>query len=109
MVRKNTVTHVITKSKLLLCLLVLGIILFDYGTVYGARKKRSSCKVLRSMARIYMTCGQYSKAQPLIEKAVTLAEKTRTPESERAMCLIDLAYLYKKQNKLIKADPSILV
>lgn len=104
MVRKNTLNHVITKSKVILCLLMLSIILSDYGTACAAKKKRTPSNVLRSMARIYMACGQYAKAQPLAEKAVMLSEKSQAPESERAMCLIDLAYLYKNQNKLTKAE-----
>ena len=66
--------------------------------------KNSSSKTLRSMARIYMAYGEYAKAQPLAEKALTLARRKGTPDSELAMCLIDLATLYKNQNKLVDAE-----
>ncbi len=56
------------------------------------------------MARVYMAHGDYTKAQPLAEKALTLAREKDASDSERAMCLIDLATLYKNQNKLVDAE-----
>lgn len=67
-------------------------------------KKHSSSKTLRSMARVYMAYGEYAKAQPLAEKALTLAKRNEVSDSELAMCLIDLATLYKNQNKLVDAE-----
>ncbi|HUT45826.1 MAG TPA: tetratricopeptide repeat protein [Sedimentisphaerales bacterium] len=59
---------------------------------------------LRSMARVYMACGGYEKAQPLLERALNLAKKTKTADSEMCACMIDLAYLYKNQSKLAEAE-----
>jgi len=63
-----------------------------------------SCSSLRSMARIYMACGGYGKAQPLLKKALHLAEQTNAPDTEVCACVIDLAYLYKEQGKLADAE-----
>ncbi len=67
-------------------------------------RKSPSCKTLRAMARVYMAYGEYTKAQPLAERALTLAQKNCESDSELAMCLIDLATLYKNQNKLLDAE-----
>ncbi len=66
-------------------------------------KKNLSCKTLRSMARVYMAYGEYTKAQPLAEQALLFAKERGEPDSELAMCLIDLATLYKSQGKLLEA------
>jgi tetratricopeptide (TPR) repeat protein len=67
-------------------------------------KKDLSCKTLRAMARVYMAYGEYTKAQPLAEQALTLAKRRGEPDSELSMCLIDLATLYKNQDKLLDAE-----
>ncbi len=67
-------------------------------------KKDLSCKTLRAMARVYMAYGEYTKAQPLAEQALTLAKKRGESDSELSMCLIDLATLYKNQDKLLDAQ-----
>ena len=67
-------------------------------------KKDLSCKTLRAMARIYMAYGEYTKAQPLAEQALTLAKNKGESDSELSMCLIDLATLYKSQDKLLEAE-----
>ena len=64
----------------------------------------SSSRTLRSTARVYMAYGEYAKAQPLAEKALTLARRKGASDFELAMCLIDLATLYKNQNKLVDAE-----
>ena len=51
-----------------------------------------------------MAYGEYAKAQPLTEKALTLAKRENTSDYELAMCLIDLATLYTYQKKLIDAE-----
>ena len=66
--------------------------------------KNNSCKVLRSMARVYMAGGDYAKAQPLAENALTLARKNDNSDPELCLCLIDLAYLYKNQGKFDDAE-----
>jgi tetratricopeptide (TPR) repeat protein len=69
-----------------------------------ASVKCPSSKTLRSMARVYMSYGEYAKAQPLAEKALTQARAELSADSEIAMCLIDLATLYTYQGKLVDAE-----
>jgi len=59
---------------------------------------------LRSMARVYMACGSYEKAQPLLENALNLAKNGSTAETETCACMIDLAYLYMNQDRLAEAE-----
>lgn len=86
---------------------VCGLFLFA-GDVAGRtpshRKKGYSYKTLRILARLYMACGNYEKAQPLAERAVTLAKAKSASDPELCSCLIDLAYLYKHQGKLDDAE-----
>lgn len=86
--------------------LVLTLILLVESIAWGLpqpNKKNLSCKTLRSMARVYMAYGEYTKAQPLAEMALDFAKKRGEPDSELAMCLIDLATLYNSQDKLLEA------
>ncbi|MHC4125259.1 MAG: tetratricopeptide repeat protein [Planctomycetota bacterium] len=107
MIRKEKQNHLKWQSKTLYILLALGIVLWSSSVANGKPrpiKKTPSSKTLRSMARVYMAYGEYAKAQPLAEKALTLARRKGTSDSELAMCLIDLATLYKNQNKLVDAE-----
>ena len=63
-----------------------------------------SPKTLRSIARVYMAYGDYTKAQPLVEQAFASAKTKNVPDSELCMCMIDLAYLYNNQNRLDEAE-----
>lgn len=71
-------------------------------------KKAHSSGTLRSMARVYMACGSYEKAQPLLEKALNLAQKTGASDSELCACLIDMAFLCKDQGRLAEAETMCL-
>jgi len=73
-----------------------------------ADAKNSSCTLLRSMAKVHMAFGDYSKAQPLVEQALRLAETNHAGDAELALCLIDAAWLYKNQYKLDKAEEMCL-
>lgn len=88
--------------------LVLAIIILFMGSMAGGKpqqdKKSHSTKTLRTMARVYMAFGEYAKAQPLAEKALITAKIRGESDSELALCLIDLATLYKYQNKLADAE-----
>jgi len=85
--------------------LVLNLVLINSSMANaGAGGKYSSSKTLRSMARIYMAYGEYAKAQPLAEQALTLAERNEVSDCELAMCMIDLATLYLHQGKLVDAE-----
>jgi tetratricopeptide (TPR) repeat protein len=95
------------KNKALFLILVLGLVLLKGGIAYGKPlqgKKSPQSKTLRSMARVYMAYGEYAKAQPLVEKALASAKRGNASDYELAMCLIDLATLYKNQNKLVDAE-----
>jgi tetratricopeptide (TPR) repeat protein len=85
----------------------LSFALFAANTAGAATQqkiKSPSCKTLRQMARVYMAFGQYTKAQPLAEQALNLAKTSDVPDSELAMCLLDLATLYYSQNNLSEAE-----
>jgi tetratricopeptide (TPR) repeat protein len=88
----------------MLCSSMLGAV---HRTPYGGTapvQNASSSAALRSMARVYMACGQYAKAQPLLERALNLAQTTNAPDAELCACLIDSAYLYKEQGNLSQAE-----
>jgi tetratricopeptide (TPR) repeat protein len=95
------------KVKNLILILVCSLILLNSNIAIGMpniEKRGQSCKVLRSMARVYMAYGDYAKAQPLAEQALTLAKTKNASDSELCSCLIDLAWLYKNQGKLADAE-----
>jgi len=96
------------KGKTRFLVLAFSCLALLIGSVSGEEprqaKKSHSSKTLRTMARVYMAFGEYEKAQPLAENALILAKKRRESESELALCFIDLATLYKYQNKLADAE-----
>jgi tetratricopeptide (TPR) repeat protein len=89
---------------LLYILLLIGLNASIANGKSEASRKNPSSKTLRSMARVYMAYGEYAKAQPLAEKALTLARAEGAADSEIAMCFIDLAILYNYQGKLVDAE-----
>jgi len=54
------------------------------------------------MARVYMACGDYAKAEPLAQRALDLSKAS--DEDERSACLLDLAYLYRNQGRYSEAE-----
>ena len=101
--------YITSKSKGIFLILISSLVLLCAGTVDGKSRplrKYPSPRTLRSMARVYMAYGEYAKAQPLAEQALTLAKREHTSDYELAMCLIDLATLYKNQGKLLDAEKS---
>jgi tetratricopeptide (TPR) repeat protein len=108
MAQINRINHVVRKSKTLFLVLAFGLALLNVRSTADAKpwqgKKNPSSKTLRSMARVYMAYGEYAKAQPFAEKALTSAKRKDAPDSELAMCLIDLATLYNYQGKLAEAE-----
>ena len=103
MTYKCNLKFAVLKNKGLFLALIFTLVLMNLSMANAAGKCPSS-KTLRSMARIYMAYGEYSKAQPLAEKALTLAKRKGSSNSELAMCLLDLATLYKSQDKLVDAE-----
>ncbi len=108
MTYKNQTNFVAFEGKARFLVLALCCFALFTGSVAGGEpqqaKKSLSCKTLRTMARVYMAYGEYTKAQPLAERALTLAKRNCVDDSELAMCLIDLATLYKSQNNLLEAE-----
>jgi len=96
------------RSKIKL-LVLLSAWLLICGDVLGAEARSrpqnvQSSLALRSMARVYMACGDYQKAQPLLETALSQAQATNVSDSELCACLIDSAYLYKERGNLSQAE-----
>ncbi len=108
MIQKEKQNHLKWQSKILHTLfLALGLFLLSSSVANGKPrpvKKNLSSGTLRSIARVYMAYGEYAKAQPLAEKALTSAKRKDASDSELAMCLIDLATLYNYQGKLAEAE-----
>ncbi len=97
------------RRKIINHIVLLVTCLFFCSSVFGAQAKPAqqttpSSASLRAMARVYMACGGYTKAQPLLERALNLAQATNAPDGEVCACLIDLAYLYKEQGNLKQAE-----
>lgn len=103
----NKANHTTLKGKISLLVLVFILASLHSGTAAANRKseeKTRSCKVLRSMARVHMAYGNYAKAQPLAERALTLAKKYNVPDSELCSSLIDLAYIYSHRGMFVEAE-----
>jgi len=98
----NCIVHK-RKNHFFALIIILLIANIAKGEAQQAKKELSS-KTLRAMARVYMAYGEYTKAQPLAEQALTFAQKRGEQDSELSMCLIDLGTLYKSQNKLLDAE-----
>ena len=94
------------KKKISISLIVITTILLGGMQAHAGAEKinKSSSRKYRSMARVYMAWGQYQKAQPLAEQALEQAKKDVVGDRELSACLIDLAYIYNKQNKYDQAE-----
>lgn len=75
-----------------------------FAAVNRSADKKMSTQTLRTMARIYMTYGNYEKARPIAEKAYTLAQANAVESNEMALCMIDLATVYSGLGMLSKSD-----
>ncbi len=107
MIHKGKINYLTLKGKVFFLVLVFSLVLVKAGIANGKSgpvRKHPSSRTLRSMARMYMAYGEYTKAQPLAEKALTLAKRKGASDSELAMCFIDLAILYSNQGKLVDAE-----
>ena len=93
-----------SKAFLLILVCCLGLFANISNGKSELTKRSPSSRTLRSMARVYMSYGEYAKAQPLAEKALNQTQSEGAPDSELAMCLIDLATLYTYQGKLADAE-----
>jgi tetratricopeptide (TPR) repeat protein len=79
---------------------------FNGGPVGAERKPGKEDylrNALRLKARVHMAYGDYAKAQPLVEQALTSARTNNACDSELSSCLLDVAWLYRHQGKLADA------
>lgn len=107
MTHKSETNSLNPKGQAFVLVLVFSVVLLGTRMANGQSKPGriySSSKALRSMARVYMAYGEYAKAQPLAEKALTLAQRKEACDSELAMCFIDLAVLYNNQGRPADAE-----
>jgi tetratricopeptide (TPR) repeat protein len=106
MTQKNPTTASNITAKMIV--LAAGFSLLISNTTLAVRtwsgRKNVSCRTLRSMARVYMAYGEYSKAQPIAEQALSLAKSRNVGDSELALGMIDLAIVYLNQGKLAEAE-----
>ncbi len=63
-----------------------------------------SSRTLRTMARVYMTYGQYDKARVFAEKALDTAHDSEVETNEMALCLIDSATVYSNLGMFSKSQ-----
>jgi tetratricopeptide (TPR) repeat protein len=92
---------------IILCILIL----LSPGLVSASAapaQKAYSSGALRSMARVYVACGNYEKARPLLERALNFAKNTNVSDKEKCACMIDMAYLYKNQGSFAQAETMCL-
>jgi tetratricopeptide (TPR) repeat protein len=105
MIYKGKLNFAAQKYKRFSLVLISNLVLMNLGmTCAEAAGRYPSSKTLRSTARIYMAYGEYKKAQPFVERALILARRDKTADSELAMCLIDAATLYNYQGKPADAE-----
>jgi tetratricopeptide (TPR) repeat protein len=67
-------------------------------------EKGISGRTYRVMARAYMAYGEYGKAMPLAEKALSIAQQQNAPNEELSLCLLDLAYIYTSVDRYAEAE-----
>ena len=84
--------------------IIIALLLFQGAVEAKRTNKKLSTRTLRTMARIYMTTGNYDKARVLAEKAYSEALKTTVEFNEMALCMIDLATVYSNLEMLSKSD-----
>ena len=101
-------TSPLTKQKsnsffIILCISILLSLGIVNASAAPAQRTYSS-SALRSMARVYVACGNYEKARPLLERALAFAENTNASDKEMCACMIDMAYLYKNQDRFAQAE-----
>jgi tetratricopeptide (TPR) repeat protein len=77
--------------------------------VSGESSSVCSPKTLQAVARIYMSNGDYGKAEKFANKALDAAVAKEGAEEDTASCLIDLVWVYKNQGRLLEAEKTCLL
>ena len=66
-------------------------------------------KTLQVIARIYMANGDYDQAEKFANKALDAALTQGETDKDKISCLIDLAWVYKNQGRLLEAEKTCLL
>lgn len=88
----------------IVCLFVLAAASSSFGAPQFAQDPVKSARVMRSLGRLYMAYGQYGKAEQYVQAALEKVYDLEADNSERAICLIDMATLYSYQDRLGEAE-----
>jgi tetratricopeptide (TPR) repeat protein len=89
---------------LLFCILAALMPVQAVAAAQSRTDKTMSSQTLRTMARIYMTYGDYEKAQVMAERAYAMTQSDAVGSNEQALCMIDLATVYSGLGKLSQSD-----
>ncbi|MHC5061670.1 MAG: tetratricopeptide repeat protein [Planctomycetota bacterium] len=99
-------TELVAKKRYLhvaVVFLMCGFVLIMPGTAQAR-----SAKSLQSMARMYIAVGEYAKAQPLAEEALSVARSGGNSDAQLSLCMIDLSWLYRDLGRLADAEKMCL-
>ena len=91
MIRKLTIKNRILLK--LILILIYGFITSNNSfasNILTSTDKTGSCKTMRTMARVYMSAGDYTKAQSFAENALKIAKTNNISENELCSCYVDL-------------------
>lgn len=66
-----------------------------------------STRTMRSLARIYLTSGQYDKAEQMARQALDKAQAQSAQAGEMALCLLDLGTIYSQEGLLEEARQTL--
>jgi tetratricopeptide (TPR) repeat protein len=81
--------------------------------VSGESNKSNQSKTLQAVARLYMSNGDYGKAEQFANKALNAAVKKEgantAAQEDTSSCLIDLVWVYKNQGRLLEAEKTCLL
>lgn len=91
-------------NPLLFCVLAALMPVQAAAAAQSLADKSMSSRTLRTMARIYMTYGNYEKAQLMAEQACAMTQSDAVGSNEQALCMIDLATVYSGMGRLSESD-----
>ena len=103
-------------ERIIVAVLLIAALFYARTAKSAFSPSNTSCpaKTLQALARIYMSHGEFQKAETLVGKALNSVEnkKESDPASpryaeaseEKSAYLIDLAWIYKNQGRLVEAE-----
>ncbi len=90
-------------------LVVLMVLISAVGSAaVNHSSKNQSPRTLRTMARVYMTYGEYDKARGFAEKALNTARQANVEANEMALCMIDMATVYSNLGMFSESEQMFL-